>query len=58
MYDKNFGNYIKEFAGSNPEALLKSNNNKTPYLNKAVEFLQEYDKGFYNILVYFINNYR
>ena len=52
MYDKKFGNYISEFASVNPMELLKSNNNKTPYLDKAVDFIKEYDNGFYNILVY------
>ncbi len=65
MYDTNFGNYFHEFVSRDAITLSKTNNGKTPYLDEAIDYIKEYDSGFYNILVYppglnnlgIINNY-
>ena len=65
MYDSHFGGYINEFVSRDTTKLYKNNNENTPYLTEAIEFIKNYDHEFYNIMVYpnilnnlgLINNY-
>ncbi len=52
MYDSHFGGYINEFADSDTTELWENNNRNIPYLKEAVDYIKDYDKGFYNIMVY------
>ena len=52
MYDSHFGGYINEFVEREATELWKNNNEKVPYLSDAIDYIKDYDKGFYNIMIY------
>ena len=52
MYDSHFGGYINEFVPRDTTTLYQNNNQNTPHLDEAIDYIKNYDKDFYNIMVY------